>query len=338
MTKEKQGVLLVNLGSPDSTKVGDVRKYLREFLMDKRVIDVPYILRFFLVNVIIAPFRAKKSAEAYRKIWWQEGSPLKVLTERLAVKVGQELEYPIEVAMRYAQPSIYTGIENLYSQGVREVIIIPLYPQYAMSTTETVVDKCKEVQKEFEGLNMKFDTPFYQDPKYIECLVAKINKELKEPIDALLFSYHGIPERHIYKTDDTGSCEIGSCCFQEDRPSFPKCYRHQCYKTTELCKQSLDLGTTKVYQSFQSRLGRDPWLQPYTDEMLEKLPAKGKKRIAVLAPAFVADCLETLEEIAMEGKEKFLESGGEEFYYIPCLNDEERWAKYLSERVKNLSK
>ncbi len=333
MEQEKKGVLLVNLGSPDSTKVQDVRKYLREFLMDKRVIDVPYLLRYFLVNGIIAPFRAKKSAAAYRKIWWNEGSPLKVITERLAAKIRAQVEVPVEVGMRYASPSIEDGIQKLNDQGVRKIVVIPLYPQYAMSTTETVVEKCKEVQDKFPAIDLEFESPFYNNPQYIDCLVKSIEDHVKEEVDALLFSYHGVPERHIYKTDPTGTCEIGSCCFEKSRASHEKCYRHQCYKTTELTREALGMSKSNVYQSFQSRLGNDPWLQPYTDETLGNFPAKGKKKIAVIAPAFVSDCLETLEEIEMEGKEEFLEAGGEKFIYIPCLNEADSFVNFLTERI-----
>ncbi|MGV4438550.1 ferrochelatase [Ornithobacterium rhinotracheale] len=325
----KKGVLLINLGSPDSTKTSDVRRYLREFLSDPKVIDV-WFVRNIILHLFILPFRPKKSAEAYRKIWWKEGSPLIVLTERLQQKMQEKADYPIAIGMRYGNPSIKKGLEELKAQGCDEVFVIPLYPQYAMSTTETVVEKTEEVQRKyFPEMKLTFQEPFYNDADYISALAESIKGELPAEFDKLLFSYHGIPERHIHKTDKTNTCQIGKCCFKEDNPSHATCYRHQCYKTTELTREALGLDKKQVMQSFQSRLGNDPWLQPYTDATLEGFPAKGVKKIAVVAPAFVSDCLETLEEIAMEGKEEFLEAGGEEFHYIPCLNDSQVFVDLL---------
>ena len=334
----KKGVLLINLGSPDSTKTSDVRRYLREFLSDPKVIDV-WFVRNIILNLFILPFRPKKSAEAYRKIWWQEGSPLIVLTQRLQQKMQAKSDVPIEIGMRYGNPSIQSGLEKLKAQGCEAIFAIPLYPQYAMSTTETVIDKTLEVQKKrFPELQIEFLPPFYNDPKYIQVLADSIKKELPKNFDKLLFSYHGIPERHIYKTDKTNTCEIGKCCFKKDNPSHATCYRHQCYKTTELVRNELGFNTKQVFQSFQSRLGSDPWLQPYTDATLEGFPEKGVEKIAVVAPAFVSDCLETLEELAIEGKEEFMENGGKEFHYIPCLNDQAPFVDFLLEKYKDWEK
>ncbi|MGI9526073.1 MAG: ferrochelatase [Weeksellaceae bacterium] len=329
----KKGVLLINLGSPDSTKTSDVRRYLREFLSDKKVIDV-WFVRNIILNLFILPFRPKKSAAAYRKIWWDEGSPLIVLTQRLHHKLKQQLDIPIEIGMRYGNPSIADGLAKLKAQGCEHVFVIPLYPQYAMSTVETVVDKTKEVQqKQFREMKIDYMAPFYNDNAYIEILADSIEKELPENFDKLMFSYHGIPERHIYKTDKTNTCEIGKCCFKDSNPSHPTCYRHQCYKVTELVTEKLGLKKNEVFQSFQSRLGNDPWLKPFTDVTLENWPEKGVKNIAVVAPAFVSDCLETLEEIAMEGKEEFMEAGGESFTYIPCLNDSDAFVSFLNDKI-----
>lgn len=325
----RKGILLINLGSPDSTKTKDVRKYLREFLSDPKVIDV-WFVRNIILNLFILPFRPKKSAAAYRKIWWKEGSPLIILTERLRDKMQSKTDIPVEIAMRYGNPSIKSGLELLRNKGCTDIFAIPLYPQYAMSTTETVIEKTEEVAKKyFKEMKIKFLPPFYNKPDYIKVLANSIKDNLPQDFDKLLFSYHGIPERHIFKTDDTETCKIGSCCFKDENPSHAKCYRHQCYKTTELTREVLDLPKKKVMQTFQSRLGNDPWLQPYTDATLESFPEKGIEKIAVVAPAFVSDCLETLEEIAMEGKEEFLESGGKEFNYIPCLNDSDGFVELL---------
>lgn len=331
----KKGVLLVNLGSPDSTKTKDVRRYLKEFLSDPKVLDV-WFVRNIILNLIILPTRPKKSAEAYRKIWWKEGSPLIVLSERLRAKLQNEFDFPVEMAMRYGNPSIKSGLEKLKSQGCEDILVVPLYPQYAMSTTETVIDKAEEVRKKyFQDLKVEYLPAFYNDPEYIKILADSIQENLPQEFDKLVFSYHGIPERHIYKTDPTNTCEIGKCCFKDENPSHPTCYRHQSYKTTELVRQELGLTKKQVFQTFQSRLGSDPWLQPYTDSTLEGLPAKGSKKIAVVAPAFVSDCLETLEELEMEGKEIFLEAGGEEFTYIPCLNEREDLVMFLKNKVND---
>lgn len=325
----KKGILLINLGSPDSTKTKDVRKYLREFLSDPKVIDVWYV-RNIILNLFILPSRPKKSAEAYRKIWWEEGSPLIVLTERLRDKMQEKTDIPVEIAMRYGNPSIKSGLQLLKNKGCTDIFAIPLYPQYAMSTTETVIDKTEEVVKKyFKEMKIEYQPPFYNNLDYIKVLADSIKENLPEDFDKLLFSYHGIPERHIFKTDDTETCKIGNCCFKRENPSHSKCYRHQCYKSTELTREALGLPKRKVMQTFQSRLGSDPWLQPYTDATLESFPEKGIEKIAVVAPAFVSDCLETLEEIAMEGKEEFIESGGKEFTYIPCLNDSDSFVDLL---------
>lgn len=325
----KKGVLLINLGSPDSTKTKDVRRYLREFLSDPKVIDV-WFVRNIILNLFILPFRPKKSAKAYKKIWWEEGSPLIVLTERLQQKLQAKLDMPVAIGMRYGNPSIKEGLTELQQLGCESVFVIPLYPQYAMSTTETVVDKTLEIkEKFFKALKISFLPPFYNHPDYIQTLAQSIEKNLPQTFDKLLFSYHGIPERHIYKTDRSNTCEIGKCCFKDENPSHATCYRHQCYKTTELVREALNLPSKKVMQSFQSRLGSDPWLKPYTDETLENFPKKGAKNIAVVAPAFVSDCLETLEELAMEGKEEFLKNGGDSFTYIPCLNDSDEFVEIL---------
>jgi ferrochelatase len=331
-----KGALLINLGSPDSPNKKDVKRYLDEFLMDERVIDVPKFWRTILVRGIILNTRPKKSAEAYQKVWTDEGSPLIVYTEKLLAKVQKESNIPVEMAMRYGNPSIHSGIEKLKKQGVTEIFAIPLYPQFAMATTETVIEKVKEVQqKHFRDIKIDYLPPFYKDEEYIKVLGDSIKEDLADfDYDKLLFSYHGIPERHIYKSDTTKShCKIdGSCC---DTPSeaHKTCYRHQCFETTKKVVEYLKLPEEKIENSFQSRLGRDPWLQPYTAEKFETLPKEGTKKLAVVTPAFVADCLETIEEIAMEGKEDYLEHGGESFKTLACLNERDDWAALLAKWI-----
>ena len=328
----KKGILLVNLGSPKSTSVKDVKEYLDEFLMDERVIDYRWFFRALLVKGIILNVRPKKSAAAYKTVWTDEGSPLIVITKQIQQKLQKIVDVPVEIGMRYAEPSIETGIRKLTEQGVEEIVLFPLYPQYAMSTTETVVEKAKEVQaKHFPNIKINYVKPFYNREIYINCLAESIKEKLPENFDMLQFSYHGVPERHIYKTDPTKTCKIGDCCFKEDHPSHQYCHRHQCLKTTESVRQKLGLEENKVKSTFQSRLGKDKWIEPYTDETLENFPKNGVKNLAIVCPAFVSDCLETLEEISVEGKEEFLHAGGEKFHYIPCLNDEDRWINVVKQ-------
>ncbi|MCO6174850.1 ferrochelatase [Flavobacterium sp. NRK F10] len=329
----KKGVLLINLGSPDSTSVKDVKKYLDEFLMDERVIDVPYLLRAFLVKGIILNTRPKKSAEAYKKIWWPEGSPLIVLSERLQNKVQQNVSVPVELAMRYGSPSIEKGLQELNNKGVEEVLLIPLYPQFAMATTETILVLAEKIRKKnFPNMEFTVLPAFYNQKDYIRDLSNAIKRSLESfDSDYLLFSYHGVPERHIKKSDVTQShCKIDGTCCNTPSKAHDFCYRHQCYETTKQVAEFLGLAEGTYSTSFQSRLGKDPWLQPYTDATIDGLAQKGIKNLAVVTPAFISDCLETLEEIGMEAAHSFKENGGENFLAIPCLNDNDDWVKTLS--------
>ncbi|MGG7469292.1 ferrochelatase [Chryseobacterium arthrosphaerae] len=326
----KKGILLINLGSPRSTAVEDVKEYLDEFLMDEKVIDYRWIFRALLVQGIILKTRPAKSAEAYKTVWTDEGSPLIVITKKIQKKLQNKVDIPVEIGMRYAEPSIETGIRNLVEKGVTEIVLFPLYPQYAMSTTETVIEKAEEVRKKkFPDVRINYVQPFYNRDLYTDCLAESIREKLPENFDALLFSYHGVPERHIYKTDPTKTCNMNDCCSKDSHPSHAFCYRHQCFNTTDRVIRKLGLPKSKVIVSFQSRLGKDKWIEPYTDHTLETIPEKGIKNLAVVCPAFVSDCLETLEEISVEGKEQFMEAGGENFTYIPCLNDEDRWIEVI---------
>jgi ferrochelatase len=336
-----KGVLLVNLGSPESPTTKDVKPYLDEFLMDKYVIDVPYLLRALLVRGIILRKRPGKSAEAYSKIWWEEGSPLVVLSKRMYEKVKPQAKVPVALAMRYGNPSIQAGLQELHNKGVSEVLLFPLYPHHAMSSTVTVIEKAEEIRKK-EFPNMKFSTvpAFYNKPDYIKNLSDTIRKHLVGfDYDHLLFSYHGLPERHIRKTDITKShCKIDGSCCNTPSPAHEFCYRHQCYETTKLVVQALGIPEGKYSQTFQSRLAGDKWLEPYTDVEVNKMPEKGIKNLAVVTPAFVADCLETLEEIAMEAKHEFKAHGGENFLAIPCLNDSDEWCATVSNWINDWAK
>lgn len=328
-----KGVLLVNLGSPKTPTPKDVKPYLDEFLMDERVIDAPKWLRTFLVRGIILQTRPKKSAEAYSKIWWEEGSPLIVLSERFKKKVAELTDLPVVLGMRYGDMSIEEGFKKLEKQGVTEVLLVPLYPHYAMSSFETVVVKALEVrEKMFPNMEVVTMPAFGKNEDYLNLLASSIREGLEGfEYDHLLFSYHGIPERHIRKSDPTKyHCKLdGKCCFTNS-VAHHSCYRHQCLYMTERVVELLDLPKDKVSSSFQSRLGGDPWLKPYTDFEFERLAEEGKKNLAVVTPAFVADCLETLEEIAMEGREQFTEAGGSEYKHIPCLNDSDSWVKLMA--------
>ena len=328
-----KGVLLVNLGSPDSPEKKDVKKYLSQFLMDERVIDEPLWLRTLLVKGIILNTRPKKSAKAYKKIWWDEGSPLIVLSYRLLKKVDEMTSIPISLAMRYGKPSIDFGIKELVEKGVDEILLIPLYPQHAMASTETILVLAEKIRQEnYPNVQFTNMPAFYNHPDYIRVLAQSIEKYLVgKEWDHLLFSYHGIPERHVRKSDITKShCKIDGKCCSVSSPAHEFCYRHQCYETTKQVVKFLNLPEGSYSSSFQSRLAGQPWLKPYTDKTVENFAKSGTKKMAIVTPAFVSDCLETLEEIAMEAKEEFCENGGEEFHVVPCLNDDIEWAKVLS--------
>ena len=336
-----KGVLLVNLGSPDSPEPKDVKKYLGEFLMDERVIDVPLWARNLLVKGIILNTRPKQSAKAYKKIWWENGSPLIVLSEQLQEKVQEQVEYPVALAMRYGSMTIKKGLQELVDKGVEEVFLIPLYPQFAMATTETILVLAEEIRAEhFPNLKISDLPAFYNNNDYITVLANSIKEDLKDkPYEHLLFSYHGVPERHIRKSDITKShCKIdGSCCATPSK-AHEFCYRHQCKEVTRLVAEKLNLEPETYSTSFQSRLGFDPWLQPYTDRTIERLGKSGIKNMAIVTPAFVSDCLETLEEIAMEGEELFHEVGGKNFRTVPCLNTNQDWVELLADWINQWAK
>ena len=329
-----KGVLLVNLGSPDSTETKDVKSYLKEFLMDGRVIDLPKWFRTFLVKGIILNTRPKKSAKAYRKIWWKDGSPLIVLTERLQEKIQKKVSIPVSIAMRYRNPSIHFGLEELAKKGVNEVLLVPLYPQFAMATTETILVLAEEIRaKYFPEMEFTSLPSFYNHPDYVRVLANSIQEFLKDKDwEHLLFSYHGVPNRHIRKSDITKShCKMNEKCCFEDSPAHKYCYRHQCEKTTQNVAKYLDLTEGTFSTTFQSRVSiLGSWLRPYTDKTVEAFAKNGIKELAIATPAFVSDCLETLEEIGMEAAEDFEDKGGEKLHVIPCINDRDDWVNVMS--------
>jgi protoporphyrin/coproporphyrin ferrochelatase len=322
-------VLLMNLGSPDSTAVKDVRRYLNEFLMDERVIDIPYWIRAFLVKGIIVPLRAPRSAKAYKSIWTPTGSPLINISKDLQQAVQAQIQMPVELCMRYGSDAPKEVLDNIAKKypTVDEVILLPLYPHYAMSSYETAA---VYVQDTYNAHNYAFKLstikPFYNDATYINALTESIKPYLNNPYDLVLFSYHGIPERHVKKTDMTGKhcLTTGDCCNVASE-AHSTCYNHQVKVTTAMVAAQLEIPKGKFATSFQSRLGRDAWLKPYTAKRLTELPKEGIKNLVLVSPAFVSDCLETLEEMAEEGKELFMEAGGESFTLVPCLNTDANW-------------
>ena len=324
----------MNLGSPDSTDVKDVKRYLDEFLMDGRVIDYPWLFRVLLVKGIITPFRSAKSAEAYKTIWTKDGSPLVVLTRQLQKELQQLVKEPVEIAMRYGSLTPDKGFDALLKRepALEEVVAIPLYPHYAMASYETAVEHAKETHRQKNyPFRLNFIKPFYDNPAYIDALAENIKPYLGESYDQILFSYHGIPARHIHRDDPsvTRGCLAleGTQCVPGAR-GHTNCYRRQVIVTSSLVMQQLNIPVSKYSISFQSRLGKG-WLQPFTDKRLEDLPKEGIRKLLILCPAFVSDCLETLEEIEERGKEIFMKAGGESFKMIPCLNVHPLWVSAL---------
>lgn len=330
MTATK-GVLLANLGTPKSPNVADVRAYLGEFLMDRHVLDVPWPIRKLIVSGFILPFRPKQSAHAYASIWELEGSPLLLESEALQASLQQALPDNMHVAlgMRYGEPSLKSAIRELEAAGVKDVLLIALYPQHAASTRSTCIEQVEKLLP--SAMTLQVLPPFYEDRDYIAVLADSIRPHLQEPFDHLLLSYHGLPERHLTTADPTGShcLQTQDCC---ERPSVAHetCYRHQVYGTSNGLATALGLAENKISTSFQSRLGRLPWLRPYTDQTLAELPGRGVKHLVVACPAFVADNLETLEEIGIQGKDTFLDAGGETLRLVPCLNAAPEWVALLA--------
>ena len=335
------GILIANLGTPAAPETKAVRRYLREFLSDERVLDVPAPVRAVLVNGIIAPLRGPKSAEAYRTVWTDAGSPL--LVHSLALRDGLRRrlgDTPVELGMRYGEPSLAGALEALVAAGCDRVLFAPLYPQYASSSTGSSVAELYRVAA--QAWNTPFVEvlpPFFDDPRFLDVQASLVRDALAEhPGAHVLFSYHGLPERHCTKSDPTGAhCLASEACCDRIVPANRSCYRAQCFATTRGLAERLGLGPDDHSISFQSRLGRDPWIRPFTDERVPELAKSGVKTLVVACPSFVADCLETIEEIGDRAAEDFREAGGERLVLAPCLNADERWcdalAGMLRERV-----
>jgi protoporphyrin/coproporphyrin ferrochelatase len=327
----RQAILLVNLGSPASPRPEDVKPYLDEFLMDPYVIDIPAPLRALLVRGLILNTRPRATAAAYAKIWTSEGSPLVTMSQRTQRALAAELNLPVGLAMRYGEPSISHGLAELRQRAgaIDELIVVPMYPHYAMASTKTV-EVAVEAALSGSGLAHRFVGPFFDDPAYLEAVAARTRATIPPGTQYVLFSYHGIPKRHLRKVDPTGShCLASPDCCEVASVAHATCYRHQIIRTTEGVAQRLGLSRDEYGFAFQSRLGGG-WLEPFTDKELPAYPARGITRLAVICPSFVADCLETLEEIAIRGRASFLAAGGEAFTYVPCVNDDAAWIAALA--------
>ncbi len=332
------GLLLINLGTPDAPTPEAVRRYLREFLSDPRVIDIRPAARWLLLNLVILPFRPAKSAHAYQKIWTAEGSPLLLHSQQLAARVQARLgdRWAVELGMRYGAPSIASALERLKQRGAERLVLFPLYPQYTSAANGSSLEEA------FRHLSRAPVVPpvltmdaFYDDPGFLDAF-AERGRAVLEPNrpDHVLFSFHGVPERQVAATAEPGHCFRSESCCAQITAANRNCYRAQSFATARLLASRLQLAPGSWSVSFQSRLGRTPWIRPYTDEVLPELARKGVKRVAVFSPAFVADCLETLEELAIRAREDFIAAGGEELWLVPSLNASDTWVAAVTGMVE----
>ena len=335
----KTGVLLVNLGTPDAPETKPVRRYLREFLGDPRVLTLPGPLRWLLLNLIILPTRPPKTAAAYRQVWKPEGSPLMVHSRNLEREVAKSLgnDFHVELAMRYGNPSIAAGLDSLEKAGVGRLLVLPLFPQYASAVTASVgAEVFKQIDRTQDFPPLEIMGAFYDEPEFAETWAEIVAPDLKAfDADHVLFSFHGLPEDQIRASDPTGShCLSTADCCAKPGPSLRRCYRAQCYATADALTAALGLSAETTSSAFQSRLGPRPWIQPYTDVVLPDLAEKGVKRLAVFCPSFVSDCLETLEEIGIRLRQQWLELGGEDLYLSPCPNGDPRFGEAVATWIR----
>lgn len=333
------GVLLVNLGSPESPSRRDVRRYLAEFLSDPRVMDKPWPLRMALLHACILPRRVATSAHAYASIWTREGSPLVAISARVVARLREKLAFPVELGMRYGKPTIPTAIARLRATGVETALIMPMFPHYAMSSYETAVEHCRvALRREAPEMRLRVLPPFFAAPDYLAALTALLKPRLAQPYDHVLFSFHGLPERHLKKSDPSGGhCLASADCCERAQAAHASCYRAQALRTARETAAAAAIPEGKWSVAWQSRLGRDVWMKPWTDVVFQELPSRGVKRLVVVCPAFTVDCLETLEEIGIRGREIFLAAGGETFALVPCLNDEPGWVETLAAWARRMA-
>jgi len=334
--KSKTGVLLVNLGTPDSPSVKDVRSYLSQFLNDPRVIDIPWLARKILVNLIIVPFRAPKSAAIYKKLWTVNGSPLLYFSNKVTALLQQELgtDYDVHLAMRYKNPSIPSVLEVMRKKNYSRIIVLPMFPQYASASTGSAFDEVMRVLRTWWVIpDVKFISQYYDDPGFIEALVARGKQYDTNAYDHILFSYHGLPERQVDKVYSEGLCSDHDC-ENEITEENKFCYKATCYATTRLLAERLNISKERYTVCFQSRLDKK-WLEPFSDKVVEECARKGMKRILVFSPAFTADCLETIIEIGDEYQEIFKEHGGEKVQLVESLNDHPLWIGCLKQLISS---
>lgn len=338
MDKKQIGFLILNLGSPRSSAPSDVSVYLKQFLMDPDIISIPFPIRWVLVHLLIVPKRSQTSAKLYEKIWTDEGSPLVVYSANLMEKIKEKLDQnQIELAMRYGSPSIKDGMERLIARGVKKIVLFPQYPQFADATIGTTLKECKRIHSKLAPeIELETITEFYNSPSYIKTVSHIAEEHLnKLAPDHLLFSFHGLPVSHLRQASKKGTCLNTENCCEKFQKENPKCYKAQCLDSAKLILESLSWPQEKSSVSFQSRLGRTEWIQPYTSTTVENLAKKGIKKLAVICPGFTADCLETLEEIAIGAEEIFKEAGGEELHLIPAINDHELWVDSAIELMES---
>jgi ferrochelatase len=338
----RSGVLLINLGTPDSPSTRDVRRYLREFLSDPRVIDSHPIVRSLLLYLVILPTRPARSAAAYQQVWMEGGSPLLVNGRALERAVAEALgeDFVVELAMRYGNPSIADALARLRAAGVDELILFPLFPQYSAAATASALGRVfEELAAGWDVETVSSIAPFYDAPGFIDSVAAVAEPELAAfGADHVLFSYHGLPERQIRKSaPDASGCLASDDCCERAAAAAGGCYRAQCFATTRALQARLGLEADQCSVAFQSRLGRTPWIRPFTDHLLDELPKRGVKRLAVFCPSFVADCLETLEEIGIRAREQWRQAGGEELLLIPCPNAHPSWVSAVADMVRDRS-
>ncbi len=336
------GLLLINLGTPDEPRPREVRRYLKQFLSDPRVLDIHPVWRFLLLHLFILPFRPKQSAHAYRKVWSERGSPLLHFSRELAAAVGKRLgaKWKVELGMRYGQPSIASALERLRAAGADDIVVVPLYPQYSSASTGSSVEEVFRLAgKLWVVPNLSFVGPFYDHPGFLDAFAARGAPIIAaERPDHVLFSFHGLPERHLHKADASGRhCLASPTCCDAIVPQNRHCYRAQCCATARSLAARLDLEPSRWSVSFQSRLGRTPWIRPYTDLVLVELARRGLGRVVVFSPAFVADCLETLEEIGIRGRDAFVAAGGQSLTLVPSLNAGPDWVEAVVQLIQQQS-
>ena len=334
--QKNEGVLLINLGSPKELSKKSVRQYLRVFLSDDNVVDLPKFFQQFILRLFILPFRPKNTLEAYEKIWTKEGSPLIISTESIANKLTKKTGWNVEYAMRYEEPSIEKALHKFKKNEINKIYVISLYPHNAMATTVTTELETRNVAMNVSNdFELIFTKPFFDNEEYINAMVNSIRPYVEnKSYDKIIFSYHGIPKRQAKKTDETGEhCFSTSNCCEIENDGSKDCYRSHTRIASDLTAKKLGLEDDQWEIAYQSRIGPG-WLTPFTDKRLAKLPEEGKDNIAILCPSFISDCLETLEEIDIRGRETFLKAGGKKMTYIPCLNDSEDTINLLENLVR----